>query len=104
MNIGRKDSAGVNSCITQPTSRGTYANTYDSVAIPVLKTIVPTQSISWASCFNIVLAGLGRRSHVETCFREEPLHADGTLRVRKKQFLTEADVVHKPGIIRGYFF
>ena len=44
----------------------TYANTYDSVAIPVLRTIVPTQSISKASRLNIVPAGLDRRSSGST--------------------------------------
>jgi len=39
---------------------GTYANTYDSVAIPVLRMIVPTQSMSKASRFHIERSGLRR--------------------------------------------
>lgn len=45
--------------VIRPTTAETHANTYDSVAIPALRTIVPTQSISEASCFRIVRPDLG---------------------------------------------
>lgn len=43
-----------------------YAKTYDNVASPVLETIVPTQSMSKASCFPIMRLGLGRGSRGNT--------------------------------------
>ena len=41
---------------------GTYAKTYDSIAIPALKIIVPIQSMSEANCCHIKRMGLGRGS------------------------------------------
>ena len=57
--IGREHSTFVNQCSSHNKGCGTYAKTYDRIVIPALRTIVPTQSMSKASCFHIVRKGLG---------------------------------------------